>query len=129
MYSATSGGSAGSRTWTGITGTSVADNLTYDVIPYFWYGFGSGGGVSTMTEGTATYYGVVGQTVTSYPSRRLTGYALFYTENLPLELSANSAQNVINVYYRTANRLLTLNDLAVPLGFSGGSLEVGVTAE
>jgi len=35
----------------------ITDNLTYDVIPYFWYGFGSGGGVSTMTEGTATYYG------------------------------------------------------------------------
>lgn len=35
----------------------ITDNLTYDVIPYFWYGFGSGGGVATMTEGKATYYG------------------------------------------------------------------------
>lgn len=34
----------------------ITDNLTYDVVPYFWYGFGSGGGVSTMSEddGTAT---------------------------------------------------------------------------
>jgi iron complex outermembrane receptor protein len=43
----------------------ITDNLTYDVVPYLWYGFGSGGGVSTMTEDagantTATgrvYYG------------------------------------------------------------------------
>jgi len=42
----------------------LTDKLTYDVIPYMWYGFGSGGGVSTMNEdnGTGTnkvYYGNV----------------------------------------------------------------------
>lgn len=33
-------------------------NLTYDIIPYFWYGFGSGGGTSTLTNGSQ-YYGNV----------------------------------------------------------------------
>ena len=28
----------------------ISDSVTYDVVPYLWYGFGSGGGVSTMTE-------------------------------------------------------------------------------
>lgn len=43
----------------------LTDKLTYDVVPYMWYGFGSGGGVSSMYEdnGTSTstkvYYGNV----------------------------------------------------------------------
>ena len=40
----------------------ITNNLNLDVIPYFWYGYGNGGGVSTMTESTAAgtagvYYG------------------------------------------------------------------------
>jgi len=32
-----------------------ANNLTYDVIPYFWYGYGSGGGVSGLKNGSVFY--------------------------------------------------------------------------
>ena len=28
----------------------LTDNLTYDVVPYFWYGFGNGGGATTLNE-------------------------------------------------------------------------------
>lgn len=43
---------------------ALADDLTLDVIPYVWYGFGSGGGTSTMSEqplgsssGSGAFYG------------------------------------------------------------------------
>ena len=29
---------------------SINSNLTFDVVPYYWYGFGNGGGTATMTE-------------------------------------------------------------------------------
>ena len=29
---------------------NITNNLTYDFVPYYWYGFGNGGGVTTMTE-------------------------------------------------------------------------------
>lgn len=49
---------------------ALTDNLTYDVIPYVWYGYGNGGGTSTLTEqpvGTTTGSGVF------YGNTRLTG--------------------------------------------------------
>ena len=30
---------------------AINSNLTFDVVPYYWYGFGNGGGTATMTEG------------------------------------------------------------------------------
>lgn len=35
---------------------TINDRLTYDAIPYFWYGYGSGGGTASPTE-RAFYYG------------------------------------------------------------------------
>jgi iron complex outermembrane receptor protein len=32
-------------------------DLTYDVIPYLWYGYGNGGGTTTLTDGSAFYQG------------------------------------------------------------------------
>ncbi len=49
----------------------ITDNLTYDVIPYFWYGFGSGGGVSTMSEDNGTATSAQGRTY--FGNTRLTG--------------------------------------------------------
>ncbi len=34
---------------------SLTDKLTYDVVPYFWYGYGSGGGVSALQNGNAAF--------------------------------------------------------------------------
>ena len=38
------------------TTISIDSGVTYDAIPYFWYGYGSGGGVSSVTE-NSFYYG------------------------------------------------------------------------
>lgn len=49
---------------------ALMDNLTYDVIPYVWYGYGNGGGTSTMAEqpaGSTTGSGVF------FGNSRLTG--------------------------------------------------------
>ena len=35
---------------------TINNNLTYDVVPYFWYGFGNGGGVTSITAATPTYF-------------------------------------------------------------------------
>ena len=35
---------------------SISNNLSFDTIPYFWYGIGNGGGVTAMS-GTAMYWG------------------------------------------------------------------------
>jgi len=40
----------------------LSEKVTYDVIPYFWYGFGNGGGTASATEstaGTSFYWGKV----------------------------------------------------------------------
>lgn len=34
---------------------NLYDNLTYDVIPYFWYGFGNGGGATNLNENSVFY--------------------------------------------------------------------------
>jgi iron complex outermembrane receptor protein len=34
----------------------ISDNLKFDTIPYFWYGYGNGGGVTTMSNG-GMYWG------------------------------------------------------------------------
>jgi iron complex outermembrane receptor protein len=70
----------------------LTSNLTYDVVPYFWYGFGSGGGVSTLNEQPA---GSSSGSGTFFGTYRLTGIdwnrngtiasgetALFYTPSI-----------------------------------------------
>lgn len=53
----------------------ITDDIKYDVIPYFWYGFGNGGGVSTMTEdaGANKCSGAGSQGCSFYGNARLTG--------------------------------------------------------
>ena len=48
---------------------AINSNLTYDVVPYYWYGFGNGGGTANMTEGptSSTSGGMF------YGSSRITG--------------------------------------------------------
>ncbi|BBU63840.1 TonB-dependent receptor (plasmid) [Methylosinus sp. C49] len=41
---------------------TISKDVTYDAIPYFWYGYGNGGGVTSVTEnatasGSSFYYG------------------------------------------------------------------------
>ena len=37
---------------------NINSNLTFDMVPYYWYGFGNGGGVTTLAAGaTGPYFG------------------------------------------------------------------------
>lgn len=36
---------------------TLNSNLKFDTIPYFWYGWGNGGGTATMNETSGTYWG------------------------------------------------------------------------
>lgn len=78
---------------------------------------------------TATLWGAVGSTVTTYPARLLNGYALANVTGLPLVLSKNAAENVIRVYYAGVDRLITLDGLAVPLGAQSMNFEEGLSVE
>ncbi len=80
-------------------------------------------------DATATLSGVLGSTVTAYPPRRLNGYALDAVSGLPLKLVKNADENVIRVYYVSVPRLISLDDLAIPLGAGGLSFEVGLAVE
>jgi len=73
--------------------------------------------------------GVLGSTVSTYPPRLLPGYALSRATNLPLILSKNADENVIRVYYVSVPRLISLDDLAIPLGAGGLSYEMGLAVE
>jgi iron complex outermembrane recepter protein len=44
---------------------TLTENLRFDTTPYFWYGFGSGGGVATMSE-TGMYTGNIRVTGVNY---------------------------------------------------------------
>ena len=78
---------------------------------------------------TLTLSGVLGSTVSTYPTRLLNGYAFDMVRGLPLTLVKNADENVIRVYYTSVPRLVTLNDLAIPLGANALSYEVGLAVE
>ena len=80
-------------------------------------------------DATATLYGVLGSSVSTYPTRRLNGYTLSRVAYLPLKLTSNADDNVIRVYYVSITNLITLDDLGIPLGAGGLNYEVGLAVE
>lgn len=48
---------------------------------------------------TETLAAIYGDTIKTYPDKNIKGYKLDRTENLPLEITSNAENNVINVYY------------------------------
>ena len=83
--------------------TIIAPSTTYTV-RYYYDGVQDGETILTGTRGTL---------VTNYPPRLLPGYVLDRTENLPLKLTRDPANNIISVYYRTAS-VKTLSELLAP---------------
>jgi iron complex outermembrane receptor protein len=60
---------------------NVADNLTLDVTPYFWYGYGNGGG-STSLNLSGFYSGLTDATKLSNKVVLGSGTQLFYTPSI-----------------------------------------------
>lgn len=44
----------------------ISENLKFDTIPYFWFGFGNGGGTATMNESAGMFWGNVRVTNVDY---------------------------------------------------------------
>ncbi|MDH7794498.1 MULTISPECIES: TonB-dependent receptor [unclassified Beijerinckia] len=53
---------------------TITDKLTFDTVPYFWYGYGNGGGTSTLTENPI---GTVSGPGTFWGNQRITGVDWF----------------------------------------------------
>jgi len=62
---------------------TIAPNLTFDTIPYFWYGFGNGGGVTAMNEATGIGWGGLKVTNVNYGGgSTLTDNVLYYNPSI-----------------------------------------------
>jgi hypothetical protein len=83
--------------------TILAPSTTYTVRYYYDGALGAEIALS----------GTRGAIITNYPPRLLLGYQLDRVENLPLKLRRDPAENVINVYYITADAK-TLTELLAP---------------
>ena len=67
-------------------------NITEYTVHYFYDGVEN----EEMTE---TLLGKIGTEITDYEEKNIPGYKLEKTENLPLKVTKNSDENVINIYY------------------------------
>ena len=69
----------------------VKDNFNY-IVKYFYDGVEN-------TEKAETLSAEFGSEITTYADKVIDGYKLEKTENLPLTISSNTSNNIINVYY------------------------------